>query len=294
MLHAVCYFLLNKKPTDLLHSFQRLTLFNIVWGENSNVCGAWKLCGVCSQHLKHICIHLFSLSSQAWWSLLLFQRNTETHVVFVSSVFLKNHQWRCCKREKIQPSLVDNRTITVIVWHLCILKKLQILWLRFPPPQWEETCGITFVPVVNYLRVLALCGTSLWPWRGLNPPVLQHELACWWCYLQVQHVFACVCVCVCVGVCLFSTNADHLSSLLMGSSPTSVSVTQFWCADTPCSHHACSKHMLSEQRGKRRQRQKGGVGCVSACFVSTSSNHGAPSDFLTHCVSQRDLIERRK
>lgn len=45
---------------------------------------------------------------------------------------------------------------------------------------------------------------------------------------------------------------DHLSLLSMGSSPTSLSMTQFSCADTPCSYCACSKHMLSEQRKERK------------------------------------------
>lgn len=71
----------------------------------------------------------------------------------------------------------------------------------------------------------------------------------------------CVCGCSCVLACkwesvcesVFSTYMVHLASLLMGSSPTSLSVTQFSCADTPCSHHACSKHMLSEQ-GERGDR----------------------------------------
>lgn len=49
---------------------------------------------------------------------------------------------------------------------------------------------------------------------------------------------------------------DHLSLLPMGSSPTSLAMTQFSCADTPCSYCACSKHMLSEQR-KERKRIKG-------------------------------------
>lgn len=118
---------------------------------------------------------------------------------------------------------------------------------------------ITYMLEVSAAAGAAICvlGTV-----AALPPSCLYKFSCWRCHMQVQdwRVSRRARIWPFLlrkeGTCALPRNVDRLSSLPMGSSPTSLSMTQFSCADTPCSYCACSKHMLSEQR-KERKRIKG-------------------------------------
>lgn len=87
----------------------------------------------------------------------------------------------------------------------------------------------------------------------------------------------------------FSKNVDHLSLLSMASSPTSLSVTQFSCADIPMFIMPATNTGCKNGGGRNTEDKRV---CASLCLLSTYFSY--PACLVKLMVKRERKLDRRK